>query len=51
MMQIKVLAATFLRKYILKKDKITAIKDMKLKTDALLKLADPASVRLEKRVK
>ncbi|XP_051160004.1 cytochrome P450 4C1-like, partial [Leptopilina boulardi] len=51
LMSIKVIAATFLRKYILKKDKITPIKDMKLKPDVLLKLAEPSTFRLEKRVK
>ncbi|XP_043481256.1 cytochrome P450 4C1-like [Leptopilina heterotoma] len=50
-MSMKVITATFLRKYILIKEKITEIKDMKIKTDALLRLADPVTVRIEKRVK
>lgn len=50
-MSMKVITATLLRKYILIKEKITEIKDMKIKTDALFRLADPVTVRIEKRVK
>ena len=49
MMAIKVLLATILRKYILKKDNIKPVKDIRLKLDILLRPVDPITLRIEKR--
>ena len=49
MMSMKVLIATILRKYILIKDNVIPIQDIKLKDDFMLKPVDPITVRIEKR--
>lgn len=49
MISMKVLVATFLRKYIIKKDKIMEIKDIELKVDTLLLCSQPITFRIEKR--
>ncbi|XP_043481269.1 cytochrome P450 4C1-like [Leptopilina heterotoma] len=51
MLSMKVIMVTFLRKYILKKDKFTEIKDIKLKMDHLFLSCDPITVRIENRAK
>ena len=50
MMAMKVLIATILRKYVLIKDNITPIENIKLKVDVMLKPVDPITVRVEKRI-
>lgn len=50
MMAMKVLIATILRKYVLIKDDITLIENIKLKVDVMLKPVDPITVRIEKRI-
>lgn len=49
-MAMKVLLATVLRKYVIKKDKIVPIQDIKLKADAMLKPVETIKIRIEKRV-
>lgn len=49
-MSMKTLLATVLRKYVLKKDKIVLIKDIKLKNDIMLKPVDPIRIRIEERI-
>lgn len=49
MMAMKTLLATVLRRYVLKKDNIAAIVDIKLKADLMLKPVDPIKLRIEKR--
>ncbi|XP_033220892.1 cytochrome P450 4g15-like [Belonocnema kinseyi] len=51
MMSMKILLATLLRKYVLIKDHITPVKDMKVKADVLLDSAEPVTMRIQKRVK
>ncbi|XP_033220873.1 cytochrome P450 4C1-like [Belonocnema kinseyi] len=51
MMSMKVLLTTLLRKYILKKDNIKPVKDIRLKYEILLRSAEPITMRIEKRVK
>ncbi|XP_033224632.1 cytochrome P450 4C1-like [Belonocnema kinseyi] len=50
MMAMKVLIATILRKYVLIKDEITLIENIKLKVDVMLKPVDQITVRIEKRI-
>ena len=50
-MAIKVLVANVLRKYILKKDKITPVEDINLKVETLLTTTDPIAIRIEERFK
>ncbi|XP_046467889.2 cytochrome P450 4C1-like isoform X6 [Neodiprion pinetum] len=49
MMEMKTVLATILRRYIIKKDKITPIADIKLKSDVILKAADPIKLRIKER--
>lgn len=49
MMAMKVLLATVIRKYVLKKDKVLPIQDIKLKADVMLKPVDPITLRIERR--
>ncbi|XP_051173935.1 cytochrome P450 4C1-like [Leptopilina boulardi] len=51
MMSLKLFTATILRKYIVKKDKISKIEDIELTTDFLLLTTEPIILRIEKRVK
>lgn len=49
MMSMKVLLATILRKYILIKDNVTPIGDIKLKVDVMLKPVETITLRIENR--
>lgn len=49
MMSMKVLLATILRKYILIKDKVTPIQDIKLKVDVMLKPVEKITLRIKNR--
>lgn len=49
MMAMKVLLATVLRYYVIKKNEIQKIQDIKLKADVMLKPAVPIKIRIEKR--
>ena len=49
MMAMKVLLATVLRRYVLKRDTIMAIEDIKLKADIMLKPVDPIKIRIVER--
>lgn len=51
MMGMKVLIATILRRYILKKDFYVKIEDIKFKADVILKPVDLITVKIEKRNK
>lgn len=51
MMAMKALLGTILRKYVLKKDNIVPVKDIRLKADVVLKPVIPISVRIERRVR
>lgn len=48
-MAMKTLLATVLRRYILKKDDILPIGDIRLKADLMLKPVNPIKLRIEKR--
>ncbi|XP_043481287.1 uncharacterized protein LOC122510583 [Leptopilina heterotoma] len=48
MISIKVLLVTLLRKYVLIKDKITKVKDIKLKMDIILQFSKPIKLRIYK---
>lgn len=50
MMAMKVLLATVIRKYVLKKDKVLPIQDIKLKADIMLKPVEPIKIRIERRI-
>ncbi|XP_014204067.1 cytochrome P450 4C1-like [Copidosoma floridanum] len=50
MMAVKALLATVVRKYVLKKDDVLAIEDIKLKADMMLKPVVPITIRIEKRI-
>lgn len=50
-MSMKIIVATFLRKYIVKKDKILPVKDIKIQMDAFILAVDPIKIRIEKREK
>lgn len=49
MMSMKVLIATILRKYILIKDKVTPIANIKLKVDVMLKPVETITLRIKNR--
>lgn len=49
MMAMKTLLATVLRRYVLKKDNIVPIGDIRLKAELMLKPVDPIKIRIEKR--
>ncbi|XP_046734901.1 cytochrome P450 4C1-like [Diprion similis] len=49
MMAMKTLLATVLRRYIIKKDNVQPIQDIKLKADVMLKPVNPITIRIEKR--
>ncbi|XP_011315522.1 cytochrome P450 4C1 [Fopius arisanus] len=49
MMAMKTLIATVLRHYVIKKDRIVEIEDIKLKADVMLKPVEPISVKIERR--
>lgn len=51
MMTMKTQMGTILRKYILRKDKITPVKNIKVKLDILLRTMEPVTIKIEKRVK
>lgn len=48
-MSMKIVAVTFLRKYIIKKDQILPVKDIKLQMDILLKSVEPIKIGIERR--
>lgn len=49
MMAMKVLIATVLRRYVLIKDEILTIEDIKLKAEIVLKPMTPIKLRIDKR--
>ncbi|XP_043285788.1 uncharacterized protein [Venturia canescens] len=49
MMAMKTLVATVLRRYVLITDKISAVEDIKLKSEFILKPVDPIRLRIQKR--
>lgn len=49
MMAMKTLIATVLRHYVLKKDRIVRIEDIKLKADVMLKPVEPICIKIERR--
>ncbi|XP_046607278.1 cytochrome P450 4C1-like [Neodiprion virginianus] len=49
MMAMKTLLSTVLRRYIIKKDDVQSIQDIKLKADLMLKPVKPITIRIEKR--
>ncbi|KAL7296360.1 hypothetical protein TKK_0010374 [Trichogramma kaykai] len=49
MMAMKVLLATIVRKYILIKDQVILLEDIRLKIDLMLKPVEPITLRIEKR--
>ncbi|XP_046746930.1 cytochrome P450 4C1-like [Diprion similis] len=51
MMSMKTIVATVLRKYVLIKDKVIPIKDIRLAFDILLRSVDPVTLRIRRRVK
>ncbi|KAJ8672685.1 hypothetical protein QAD02_003945 [Eretmocerus hayati] len=50
MMAMKTLLATMVRRFVIKKDHIVPIQDIKLKADVMLKPVDPIILRIEKRI-
>lgn len=50
MMSMKMTICTILRKYVVKKDQITPIKDIRIKLDTLLRAVEPVTVRFERRI-
>lgn len=50
-MSMKIIIVTFLRKYIVKKDNILPVEDIKVQMDILLQSTDPIKIRIEKREK
>nr|ARN17935.1 cytochrome P450-12 [Cephus cinctus] len=50
MMAMKALLGTVLRRYIIKKDHMTPISEMKLKADVMLKPVEPIKFRIERRI-
>ena len=50
MMAMKALLATVIRKYVVKKDKVLLIEDIKIKADVMLKPVDPIKIRIERRI-
>ncbi|XP_058806266.1 cytochrome P450 4C1-like [Phymastichus coffea] len=50
MLAMKVLLATVVRKYIIKKDNVLPIQDIKLKADIMLKPVDVIKIRIERRI-
>ncbi|XP_046481802.1 cytochrome P450 4C1-like isoform X1 [Neodiprion pinetum] len=51
MMLIKTITATVLRRYVLTKDKVMPVEDLRLTFDTLLKSVDPVTIRIQQRVK
>ncbi|XP_046429405.1 cytochrome P450 4C1-like isoform X5 [Neodiprion fabricii] len=51
MMFMKTMTATVLRKYVLTKDKVVPVEDVRLKLDFLLKSVHPDTVRIKRRAK